>query len=82
MQIFAKVKEIVVGELFVEENEVIESASLIDDLGADSLDMVELTMAFEDAFDIEINGDEMQACKTVRDAVSLVERKLPANTKH
>jgi acyl carrier protein len=57
---FDKVKEIIVDQLGVEEEEVVLEASFIDDLGADSLDIVELIMAFEEEFDIEIPDEEAE----------------------
>lgn len=66
---FDKVKEIIVDQLGVEEEEVVLEASFIDDLGADSLDIVELIMAFEEEFDIEIPDEEAEKIKTVNDVV-------------
>ena len=67
-----KVKQIIVEQLGVDEAEVTASASFTDDLGADSLDIVELVMAFEEAFEIEIPDEEAEKIKTVRDAVDYV----------
>jgi acyl carrier protein len=67
-----KVKQIIVEQLGVEESEVTASASFQDDLGADSLDIVELVMAFEEAFDIEIPDEDAEKIKTVKDAVDYV----------
>ncbi len=69
-----KVKQIIIDQLGVEEDEVTPSASFVDDLGADSLDRVELIMAFEEAFDIEIPDEEAEKIKTVQDAVGYIER--------
>jgi acyl carrier protein len=69
-----KVKQIIVDQLSVEESEVSPSASFVDDLGADSLDRVELIMAFEEAFDLEIPDDEAEKIKTVQDAVDYIEK--------
>ena len=69
---FEKVKEIVVEQLGVEENEVIMEASFIDDLGADSLDIVELIMALEEEFDLEIPDKEAEKISTVGDAVEYI----------
>src|SRR6185437_10588129 len=69
-----KVKQIIVDQLSVEESEVTPAASFVDDLGADSLDRVELIMAFEEAFDIEIPDEEAEKIKTVQDAVSYIEK--------
>ncbi len=70
--VFEKVKEIVVEQLGVEENEVIMEASFIDDLGADSLDIVELIMALEEEFDLEIPDKEAEKISTVGDAVEYI----------
>jgi acyl carrier protein len=67
-----KVKQIIVEQLGVDEAEVTASASFTDDLGADSLDIVELVMAFEEAFEIEIPDEEAEKIKTVKDAVDYV----------
>ena len=69
-----KVKQIIVEQLGVDEGEVTPNASFVDDLGADSLDTVELVMAFEEAFDIEIPDEEAEKIKTVQDAVSYIEK--------
>ena len=69
-----KVKQIIVEQLGVEESEVTPSASFVDDLGADSLDTVELVMAFEEAFDIEIPDEDAEKIKTVKDAVEYIEK--------
>jgi len=71
-----KVKSIVVEQLGVEEDKVVEGANFIDDLGADSLDTVELVMAFEEEFDVEIPDDVAEKIKTVGDAVKMIEEKL------
>ncbi len=70
--IFSRVKKIVVEHLDVEEDKVTEKASFIDDLGADSLDNVELVMAFEEEFDIEIPDDAAEHIQTVGDAVKFI----------
>ena len=67
-----KVKQIIVEQLGVDEAEVTPSASFTDDLGADSLDIVELVMAFEEAFEIEIPDEAAEKIKTVKDAVDYV----------
>ena len=69
---FEKVKEIVVEQLGVEEGEVSLEASFIDDLGADSLDIVELIMALEEEFDLEIPDKEAEKISTVGDAVEYI----------
>ena len=68
-----KVKAIVVEHLGVEEDKVVMNASFIDDLGADSLDTVELVMAFEEEFGIEIPDDAAEKITTVQDAVTFIE---------
>jgi acyl carrier protein len=71
-ELFEKVKDVIVEQLNVEESEVTEEASFIDDLGADSLDIVELVMALEDTFDMKIPDEEAESIKTVGDAVSYI----------
>jgi len=70
--IFEKVKKIVVEQLGVEEEDISMEASFIDDLGADSLDIVELIMALEEEFDIEIPDSEAEKISTVGDAVDYI----------
>jgi len=67
-----RVKKIVVEHLGVEESKVVENASFIDDLGADSLDTVELVMAFEEEFGIEIPDDAAEKILTIKDAVDYI----------
>jgi acyl carrier protein len=67
-----KVKQIVAEQLGVDEGEVTPSASFVDDLGADSLDQVELVMAFEEAFDLEIPDEDAEKIRTVQDAVDYI----------
>ncbi|WBQ09301.1 acyl carrier protein [Hyphomonadaceae bacterium ML37] len=74
--VFDRVKKIVVEHLDVEEDKVVEKASFIDDLGADSLDNVELVMAFEEEFDVEIPDDAAETIQTVGDAVKFISEKL------
>lgn len=69
-----KVKQIIVDQLSVEESEVTPNASFVDDLGADSLDRVELIMAFEEAFDIEIPDEDAEKIATVQDAIAYIEK--------
>ncbi len=76
--ILERVKKVTVEELGVKEEEVVEAASFTEDLGADSLDVVELVMAFEDEFSIEIPDDEVGEIKTVGDAVSYISKKSAA----
>ncbi len=72
MDITAKVKELIVEKLGVEESEVVPSARFIEDLGADSLDTVELIMKFEDEFNIEIPENEAETIRTVQDAIDYI----------
>ncbi len=73
--ILNRVKKVTVEELGVKEEEVVESASFTEDLGADSLDVVELVMALEDEFGIEIPDEEVGEIKTVGDAVNYISKK-------
>lgn len=68
-----RVKKIVVEHLGVDEDKVAEGASFIDDLGADSLDTVELVMAFEEEFNVEIPDDAAENIQTVGDAVKFIQ---------
>ncbi len=76
MEVFDKVKELIVDQLGVEPEEVTEQASFVDDLGADSLDIVELVMAFEENFGLEIPDEDAEKIRTVGDAVSYIKSKL------
>jgi acyl carrier protein len=69
-----KVKQIVVEQLGVDESEVTAKASFVDDLGADSLDQVELVMAFEEGFDLEIPDEAAEKIRTVQDAIDYIEK--------
>ena len=69
-----KVKSIIVEQLGVNESEVTDGASFVDDLGADSLDTIELVMAFEEAFGIDIPDETAEKIKTVQDAVDYVNK--------
>jgi len=71
-QIAEKVKQIIVEQLGVDEAEVTPSASFVDDLGADSLDTVELVMAFEEGFDIEIPDEDAEKIRTVQDSIDYI----------
>lgn len=71
-----KIKQIIAEKLGVSEDKVIAQASFVDDLGADSLDQVELIMAFEDAFDIDIPDEDAEKMKTVKDAIEYLDSKL------
>jgi acyl carrier protein len=73
-EITEKVKQIISEQLGVEEAEVTPSASFVDDLGADSLDTVELVMALEENFDIEIPDDAAEKIRTVQDAIDYIDK--------
>lgn len=73
-EILVRVQKIVVDHLGVETEKVVEGASFIDDLGADSLDTVELVMAFEEEFGVEIPDDAADSILTVGDAVKFIEK--------
>jgi len=75
MSVEDRVKQIIVDQLGVDAAEVTEEASFIDDLGADSLDTVELVMAFEEAFGIEIPDDQAEKLQTVGDALKYLRSK-------
>jgi acyl carrier protein len=77
MSTFEKVKKIIVEQLGVDESEVTREASITEDLGADSLDQVELVMAFETEFNIDIPDEEAEKIKTVGDAVARIEATAP-----
>ncbi len=70
-----KVKKIIVDQLDVTEDEAVSGASFVDDLGADSLDTVEMVMAFEEEFNIEIPDEDAEGIKTVQDAIDYIDKK-------
>ncbi len=70
-----KVKKIIIDQLDVTEDEVTPQASFVEDLGADSLDTVEMVMAFEEEFSIEIPDEDAEKIKTVKDAVDYIQKK-------
>ncbi|ERL04573.1 acyl carrier protein [Mitsuokella sp. oral taxon 131] len=74
MATFDKVRDIVVEQLGVEADEVTINSTFIDDLGADSLDIVELIMAFEEEFNIEIPDEAAEKIKTVQDVVNYIDQ--------
>ncbi|MBP2650139.1 MAG: acpP 3 [Firmicutes bacterium] len=74
MTTFDKVKDIVVEQLGVDEADVVIDSTFIDDLGADSLDIVELIMAFEEEFNVEIPDEAAEKIKTVKDAVEYIDK--------
>lgn len=71
-----KVKQIIAEKLGVSEDKVTPQAAFVDDLGADSLDQVELIMAFEDAFDVEIPDEDAEKLKSVKDATEYLQGKV------
>ena len=77
-----KVKQIIVEQLGVEESEVTPTASFVDDLGADSLDTVELVMALEEAFEITIPDEDAEKIQTVQDAVEYIKQQRAGTPLH
>jgi len=77
-EIFERVQKVIVEQLGVDENAVTPEASFVDDFNADSLDLVELVMAFEQEFDVSISEEESEQVRTVADAVRLLTEKLQA----
>jgi acyl carrier protein len=75
MSTFDRVKKVIVEQLDVSEEEVTATASFVDDLGADSLDVVELVMGLEEEFEIEIPDEDAEKILTVQDAVNYIEEK-------
>ena len=69
-----KMIDIIVEQLSVDKEKVVPAASFVDDLGADSLDLVELIMAMEDAFDVEIPDEDAEKIRTVQNAIDYVEK--------
>jgi acyl carrier protein len=80
MSIDAKVKEIIVEQLGVDAGQVTDKASFVDDLGADSLDTVELVMALEEKFDIEIPDEDAEKISTVGDAIEYLKKNAKGQT--
>ena len=78
MAVADKVKSIIVEQLGVDEEEVTPDASFVDDLGADSLDTVELVMAFEESFGIEIPDEDAEKIATVKDAIEYIDKHAKA----
>lgn len=74
--VFDKIKDIIVEQLDVEEDAVTMEASITEDLGADSLDVVDLVMSIEESFDVEIPDEEVENIKTVGDIVKYIENKV------
>jgi acyl carrier protein len=71
-QVTERLKEIIAEQLGISEEEIVPNASFVDDLGADSLDLVELIMALEEEFDMEISDEEAEKIQTVRDAINYI----------
>lgn len=76
MNMETEVKHIIAKKLNVKENRITSTALFVEDLGADSLDKVELIMAFEDKFDIEINDDDIEKILSVQDALNYISKKV------
>jgi acyl carrier protein len=76
MSVPEKVKQIIVEQLGVDEGQVDATASFVDDLGADSLDIVELVMQFEEAFDLDIPDEDAEKIATVQNAIDYIESKM------
>jgi acyl carrier protein len=76
MSLHERVSEIVVGQLGAAPEELVAEASFVDDLGADSLDLVELVMAMEEAFDLEIPDEDAEKLQTIGDAISYLETRI------
>ena len=76
MSVEQRVKEIIVEQLSVSEEEVVSAASFVDDLGADSLDLVELIMVMEEKFDQEIPDEDAEKLKTVQDAIDYIQQRI------
>ena len=74
MESIDRIKKIIVDQLGVDESKITENSSFVDDLGADSLDIVELIMAFEEEFDIEIPDKDAEKMKTIGDAVKYLSK--------
>lgn len=81
MAVAEKIKAIIAEQLGVKVEEVVDTASFIDDLGADSLDTVELVMALEEEFSIEIPDEDAEKMKTVGDAIKYIEEKAAKTSK-
>jgi acyl carrier protein len=73
-EIVEKVKQIIAEQLGVDENEITPGSSFVEDLGADSLDTVELVMALEEAFDVEIPDEDAEKIRTVQDAIDYIDK--------
>ena len=78
MSVEEKVKQIIVDQLSVAEEDVVPEASFVDDLGADSLDQVEMIMAMEEVFNISIADEDAEKIRTVQDATKYIKENTPA----
>ncbi|QTA38103.1 acyl carrier protein [Thermosipho ferrireducens] len=76
MSVEQKIKEIIAEQLGIDVSEVTDEKSLTDDLGADSLDMVDLVMAFEDEFNIKVEDEDLSKIKTVKDVLELISARV------
>ncbi|MDD5013894.1 MAG: acyl carrier protein [Atribacterota bacterium] len=74
MEIIDRVKKIIVDQLGIDESKIKDNSSFVDDLGADSLDIVELIMAFEEEFDVEIPDEDAEKMKTIEDAIKYLSK--------
>lgn len=74
MESIDRIKKIIVDQLGVDESKITENSSFVDDLGADSLDIVELIMAFEEEFDVEIPDEDAEKMKTIGDAIKYLNK--------
>ena len=81
VELLNKVKKIISEQLGVDEDDVTNNASFIDDLGADSLDQVELVMALEESFELEIPDEDAEKLRTVQDAIDYIEKHAKAINK-
>ncbi len=76
MSLEARVTDLIVEQLGISKEEVVSQASFVDDLGADSLDIVELVMSMEESFDIEIPDEDAEKIQTIGDAISYLKERL------
>ncbi|MBR1624796.1 MAG: acyl carrier protein [Clostridia bacterium] len=72
---FEKIRKLIAEQLYLDENDVKEDSAFVDDLGADSLDIVQMLMAMEKEFGVSFEDDELTTIKTVSDAIALIEKK-------
>lgn len=79
MTIAERVVDVIVEQLDVTREECVPEASLMDDLGADSLDLVELIMAMEETFELEISDEELENIRIIQDIIDYIEKKSPGN---